>query len=156
MALLKVNINDSDPIGSIGFNGSLNHYAYVANDPVNWIDIDGLSREDIDRVAAYVALNNPDLNVDLNVGTMPMSGDGYRAITNPVTKQITIDSYYLKEDLSYEDLLKLEELITHESIHRTRPRWDMISRPFEHQDIYDEARDRSAIGDDFCPSYTTY
>ena len=59
-------------------------------------------------------------------------------ITNPITKNITISGYYL-DDLNCDELKDLLRLIIHESIHRTRPRTDMLSRPFDHQDIYDEA-----------------
>ncbi len=93
-------------------------------------------------MAQWVQITQPDLNVDLNIGTFPMLGDGYRAITNPLTDNITLDSDWLREGLTSEDLLQIERLIIHESIHRTRPWWDSVLRPFEHDDIYDEAEQR--------------
>jgi hypothetical protein len=62
-------------------------------------------------------------------------------ITNPLTKNITISGYYLGE-LNCDDLEGLLELIIHESIHRTRPRTDMLLRPFTHLDIVEEASKR--------------
>jgi RHS repeat-associated protein len=126
-----------DPIGFAG--GDANLFQYVAADPVNFSDPLGLTREDIDRVACYVARTQPDLDVDPHIGTFPLRWLGIDGIANPFTRNITVDTYYLKEDLSPQDLRDLENLIIHESIHRTRPRRDSILRPRTHDDIYDEA-----------------
>lgn len=121
---------------------SENTYSYVVSNPIDGIDFYGLTREDIDRMGHFVQATQPDLAVDPHIGTFPMLGDGYRAITNPLTRNTTIDNYYLDDNLTQTDLRNLERLIIHESIHRTRPRWDSISRPFTHDDIYDEAEHR--------------
>lgn len=121
---------------------SQNRFIYVQNNPLLYTDPSGLTRDDIDQMTEHVQATQPDLNVDPYIGTFPMMGDGFRAITNPITRNITIDNYYLKEDLSTKDLFLLENIIIHESIHRTRPRMDSILRPLTHDDIYKEAEDR--------------
>lgn len=46
---------------------------------------------------------------------------------------------------------QLLETIIHESIHRTNPRSDMLLRPFDHPDIYDEAeRRRREVENSLC------
>ena len=140
----------SDPIGLLG---GLNTYVYVGNNPLYWVDLLGLTREDIDQMTEFVQQTQPDLNVDPYIGTFPMPGDGYRAITNPITRNITLDNYFLKENLSPRDLRLLENRIIHESIHRTRPRRDSILRPFTHDDIYDEADYRQKYRNLQCTPY---
>lgn len=54
--------------------------------------------------------------------------------TNPATLNVTIGGYYNK-DLDEKGLYSLYRVLTHESIHRTRPRSDMIERPKNHPDI---------------------
>jgi len=82
-----------------------------------------------------------DLNVPSKIGVGKFPGNG-SAVTNPITRNITLDNYYLDKDLDCFELKILLETIIHESIHRTRPRWDSIRRPFKHDDIYKEASDR--------------
>ncbi len=117
-------------------------YAYVGGNPVSWTDRLGLTREDIDRLTDLVRQTQPDLNVPGRVGTMPMTEDGL-GFTNPITKSIRVNDSYL-DPLDETQMSELLRIIIHESIHRTRPRLDMLRRPFDHPDIYDEARRRAS------------
>jgi len=93
----------------------------------------GMSIQDLTPIVLTpIVLANPG-----DIGTGPFPGDG-SAVTNPITKKVTVDDFYLREltDIQRLDLL---ETIIHESIHRTNPRSDMLRRPFKHPDIYDEA-----------------
>ena len=67
----------------------------------------GLDREDIGRVTALVRETQPDLNVDRRIGTFPMLGDGFRAITNPITRNTTIDNYWNKDNIPAGQLINL-------------------------------------------------
>ncbi len=109
---------------------------------MNYVDTDGLTREDIDRMTEIARETQPDLNVPPpgRIGTAPLVADG-SAITNPITLGVTVDNFYLRE-LSEQQRRLLLETIIHESIHRSRSRMDMILKPFEHPDIYEEARRR--------------
>ena len=129
-----------DPIGFGGLEPNL--YDYTTNDPINHIDAIGLTREDIDRLTELARETQPDLNVPPagSISTFPLFGNG-SAITNPITRGVTVDNFYLRELTSHQRQLLLETII-HESIHRTRPRKDMLRHPFEHPDIYEEARRR--------------
>ncbi len=69
-------------------------------------------------------------------------GNEIVGFTNPITKRISLDDRYL-ETLNCDQIKDLFEQIVHESIHRTRPRIDMIFRPSKHPDIYDEAKRRA-------------
>lgn len=126
-----------------------NLYGYVLNDPVNFVDVNGLTREDIDRLTELARQTQPDVNVPPpgSIGTAPFPGDG-SAITNPLTLGVTVDNFYLRE-LNQEQRRLLLETIIHESIHRTRPRSDMLRRPFRHPDIYEEAERRRREVDEF-------
>ena len=72
---------------------------------------------------------------------MPMFGGGL-GITDPITEAVAVNNKFLLplDDSGRHELL---DTIIHESIHRTRSRWDMIWRPFDHQDIYDDADRRT-------------
>ena len=43
----------------------------MVNDPVNYLDLDGRTRDDIDRMTQHVQETQPDLNVDPHIGTFP-------------------------------------------------------------------------------------
>lgn len=85
----------------------------MLNDPVNWADRLGLTREDIDRLTNLARDTQSDLNVPEHVGTAPLIGDR-TAITNPLTLGVTIDGFYLQE-LSDRQAKMLLETIIHES-----------------------------------------
>jgi RHS repeat-associated protein len=134
-----------DPIGFAG--GDVNLYAYVGSDPVNFTDISGMTQEDIVRLTNLARQTQPDLNVPSRVHTGSMIGDGVR-FTNPLTLRVTVHEKFLQE-LNDTDRQGLLQTIIHESIHRTRPRSDMIKRPFDHPDIYDEAQERREKVDEY-------
>ena len=122
----------------------------MGGNPVNFVDIFGLSEGDIRFYSALVESEQPDLNVDPNIGTMSMP-DGGEGITDPFTGNIWINERYLNENLTPKELYDLERLIIHESIHRTRPWWDSLFRPFDHDDIYNEAEYRQKYRNLQCP-----
>lgn len=72
-----------------------------------------------------------------------MFGGEHTAITNPITRGVTISSFY-RGDLDRKQISGLYQLLVHESIHRTNPRIDSIIQPLHHPDIYKEAAERTA------------
>jgi hypothetical protein len=117
----------------------------VRNNPGRWFDRRGLTEQDIQNMLDLAAVNNPDLNVPGSVFVdnlgMAFNGMPIGGLVDPITSSIWISDDYLRS-LSCAELQRLYELIVHESIHRTKPLWDMISRPVNHPDIYDDARKR--------------
>ena len=128
----------SDPIG---LRGGLNKYAYVGGNPLRHIDPFGLTQEQINDMLDLARDTQPDLDVpdEVDVSSFMFERTG---ITNPITLNITIDDFYLK-DLKCYELEELLELIIHESIHRSRPRKEMFLNPFTHPDINKDARRRA-------------
>lgn len=118
--------------------GGLNTYGYVENNPLWWTDLYGLTIDQIRDMLDFAKLSQTDLDVPNSINIAYWFNCRGCGITNPLTKNITISSYYFSE-LDCRDLKGLLELIIHESIHRTRPRSDMLLRPFNHPDIYAEA-----------------
>jgi hypothetical protein len=135
----------------------LNHpYLYVRANPLRFIDPLGLTEQDISNMVDLVNVTQGDLNVPKVVYPMDLGQDIYGnpigGITNPFTLQISINDRYLQK-LSCKELEGLFETITHESIHRTRPRSDMFARPSKHQDIYDDAARRTREARDLIRNY---
>ena len=83
-----------------------------------------------------------DLDVPDHIAIAYWFGGIDTALTNPLTKNITISSFYF-QDLDCAEMRSLLRVIIHESIHRTRPRINMIKNPFTHPDIYDEVESRT-------------
>ncbi|MHB8744502.1 MAG: RHS repeat-associated core domain-containing protein [Sulfuricaulis sp.] len=125
----------------IGLAGGVNGYAFVGASPLNYADPLGLTPEDIVRLTELARQTQPDLNVPQHIDTMAMTKDGL-GFTNPITKDISVNKKFLEQldDAGRKELL---DTIIHESIHRTRPRWDMLRHPFDHPDVYDEAHKRT-------------
>ena len=114
--------------------------------------------QDVQNMLQIAGMTQHDLRVPDQVDVKPLGKDIYgneiSGFTNPVSKNISLDSRWL-QPLSCDQLFALFEVITHESIHRTRPRWDMISRPVNHPDIDDDAARRTKEASNyilaFCP-----
>jgi RHS repeat-associated protein len=129
----------SDPMG---LKAGHNTYAYVGGNPLRYADPLGLTQQDINNMLDLANVTQPDLNVPSSVGTYP-GGAPWGGITLPLPGlPVLISDLYLKE-LNCDQLQQLYEVLVHESIHRTRSVLDMITRPFDHPDIYQEAARRT-------------
>jgi uncharacterized protein RhaS with RHS repeats len=130
----------------IGIAGGPNLYAYVGGNPLRFVDPLGLTEQDITLMRQLADVTQLDLNVGDKIFTKDLGHDIYGGevlgYTDPLSKNIWVDDKYLG-CLTCQELEELYETITHEAIHRTGPRWDMLRRPSRHQDIYDEARRRT-------------
>jgi uncharacterized protein RhaS with RHS repeats len=82
---------ESDPIG---LGGGINTYAYVGGNPLSYIDPMGLTREQVDAMLEKVRCNSPDLNVPDHVDIPSTFGCEDTAVTNPMTLNVTLSSYY--------------------------------------------------------------
>lgn len=133
----------SDPIG---FAGGLNSFSYALHNPLIYIDIFGLTQEDIDVMLKLAKETQSDLRVPDSIAVKDLGktiyGDEIVGFTNPITKNILLDDRYL-ETLDCDQIKDLFEQIVHASIHRTKPHRDMIRRPVEHPDILAEAKVRA-------------
>ncbi len=130
----------SDPIGLMG---GVNTFGYVDQMPSKFVDVYGTNKTQVSNVLGAVQVSNRDLNVPSKVGISYLFGGEHTAITNPITRGVTISKFY-RGDLDRKQLSGLYQLLTHESIHRTKPRMDSIMRPLNHPDIYQEAGERTA------------
>ena len=128
--------------GPIGLSGGINTYGYVGGNPLTFYDFFGLTRAQVDYMTKVAKCKNPDLKVPDYVHISPNFGGVDTAVTNPITLSVTLSNYY-NGDLDGAGMISLYKTIVHESIHRTRPRIDMITRPFDHPDIYAEAAKRA-------------
>lgn len=130
---------ESDPVG---LAAGVNTYTYVGGSPVLFVDPSGLTRAQVDCMLEKVRTNNPDLNVPHTVDISSNFDGQDTAVTNPATMKVTLSNYY-NGDLDRDGMYSLYKTLTHESIHRTKGRLDMIRRPFKHPDIYEEAAKRA-------------
>jgi hypothetical protein len=85
---------------------------------------------------------NSDLKVPSTIDIASSFGGMDTAVTNPISLNVTLSSYY-DGDLDRDGMYSLYKTIVHESIHRTKGRLDMLRRPLDHPDIYNEAAKRA-------------
>ena len=130
--------------GSVGQANAFNPFVIAGNNPFNGAAARFL-QEDIDAMLDVVRTSQPDLDVPETVGVLPLPGAGL-GFTNPISpwRGIWIDDRFL-ETLDCNGLKLLLETLIHESIHRTRPRWDSMHRPVRHPDIYTDAETRRKL-----------
>jgi len=123
--LFHNNARDYDPATGryiqpdpIGLAGGANIYGYVANNPINMVDMLGLTQNDINVAKAIAKETQPDLNFPENytIIDLPRKIDGQ---TWPQV-EIQLDIRYLNE-LTNEEAAQLLDTIIHESIHYTYP-----------------------------------
>lgn len=92
-----------------------NIFAYVQNDPVNWIDPWGLLKEDIDRVRTILKDLHPDYyNQEAKVTFGDTPGDVGR--TDLYTGDITLYRQF-EGELTAESRILLLETLAHEFLH---------------------------------------
>lgn len=138
----------------IKFNaGDTNLFGYVLNDPINYFDSSGLTREQVSCLTKLAQKDNPDLPIpdeeevvykDLNLGRENQK-DFITGQHDPKTDTTTYDKSYKEENpkLNKHDMRDWYRTIIHEAIHRKLPK-EGEPDPHEPGDkVYRETRRRA-------------
>ena len=113
---------ESDPIGLLG---GLNTFAYVDSDPVLYLDLDGLTKQDFNDAFDFAKSKGEEVGlmfpetcnwIPLPTGELGR-GRGKRPPSGKNPQQIDINSDYFGEKLYCDDLKQLLSTIFHEAIH---------------------------------------
>ncbi len=128
-----------DPIGFAG--GDTDLYGYCLNDPVNWVDLWGLTQSDINIAVKIVQETQKDLRFP-NIVDPSMQSEENAGEYQMLTDTIKVNEDYLKNltDIEAVDLL---DTIVHEDLHANDSAWKQLLDTFrDHPDISDEAERR--------------
>jgi uncharacterized protein RhaS with RHS repeats len=132
--------------GKIGLVGGVNTYAYVRNNPVNWVDPFGLTQEDVNWGQEVLRSLHPeyfDPNANVNFGDVDPGESGG---TSFFGKEITLSKEY-SGPLDEDQQIQLLETLAHEYQHsndslETRLRTnieDLLGVKGRHYEIYKNA-----------------
>jgi len=134
----------------LGIGAGPNFYAYVAGNPISFVDPLGLTQADINQLACLARATQTDLPVPLGPDIQVLNlqkryGPGFMGLTPNLPwpfSYIIIDSSYLK-DLTPSQRVDLFDTIVHESVHLGQPWWDRSGQVREDQ-AWSEAARRTA------------
>ena len=101
-----------DPIRFAGKQANL--YGYSFNDPVNWIDVNGLTQSDIDVAVDVISKRTGLRPVPVSPNDPP--GDETLGSYDPISDTVSIDESYLG-NLDKVDQLSLLQTLIHEFLH---------------------------------------
>lgn len=138
----------SDPIGLIG---GVNTYGYVGSNPLNQVDILGLTACDIEAAMIAAKKVNRDMTfgdglpvADLPRSNSHMRGEARLRELNPdFDNKIHVNEFYL-DVLNGGYLIDLLNTVIHEGLHFTRPASDQVeANNYDHEYIVPEAARRT-------------
>jgi RHS repeat-associated protein len=125
-----------DPIGFSG--GDTNLFGYVLSDPVNFVDSNGKTAQDVQNAINFIQANDPNY---VSHGISYFNGQGLDGFANLLTGNLELNNAFLGI-LDNDDKLLLLNTLYHENLHFKDGFVGTLIGLFNgrHKDIYDQSK----------------